>query len=92
MIIQGDLILVLMEDALRGNAFSLQMIPMDRLNPCSNGRCSASIPRRETGSGTEVLILVLMKDALRVCKELRRRINGYVLILVLMEDVLRVVQ
>ena len=30
-----------------------------------------------------------MEDALRVCKELRRRINGYVLILVLMEDALR---
>ena len=48
------------------------------------------IPRRATSSGTAVLILVLMKDALRVCKELRRRINGYVLILVLMEDALRV--
>ena len=67
MIIQGDLILVLMEDALRVISAGHIVIKKAGLNPCSNGRCSASLTLydillEETG----VLILVLMEDALRV--------------------------
>ncbi len=64
------------------------------LNPCSNGRCSASSSAHGWPSPRGgVLILVLMEDALRG-EEIRRRINGYlgVLILVLMEDALRDVE
>ena len=35
------------------------------LNPCSNGRCSAREVKISEVSGDEVLILVLMEDALR---------------------------
>ena len=35
------------------------------LNPCSNGRCSASISWKRLFSPDDVLILVLMEDALR---------------------------
>ena len=37
------LILVLMEDALRAVGLSLALALSRGLNPCSNGRCSASI-------------------------------------------------
>ena len=59
------LILVLMEDALRDQVIS---IPGKRvsLNPCSNGRCSASFDEFVSAyKNAEVLILVLMEDALR---------------------------
>ena len=36
------LILVLMEDALRGRHKCSTGVQQQRLNPCSNGRCSAS--------------------------------------------------
>ena len=36
------LILVLMEDALRGEESSMKCHLVNCLNPCSNGRCSAS--------------------------------------------------
>ena len=36
------------------------------LNPCSNGRCSARDTPKITHLSAEVLILVLMEDALRV--------------------------
>ena len=40
--VQRDvLILVLMEDALRGHYAPLLLLGAIRLNPCSNGRCSA---------------------------------------------------
>ena len=60
------LILVLMEDALRGVTASIQSHLQHRLNPCSNGRCSArpyTYVYRAVQS--RVLILVLMEDALR---------------------------
>ena len=60
------------------------------LNPYSNGRCPAS--RQKTPilwEGAEVLILVLMEDALRECLLSPDDLNGSVLILVLMEDALR---
>ena len=45
-----------------------------RLNPCSNGRCSASvISEKQVQDGEEVLILVLMEDALRVCERMKQR-------------------
>ena len=37
------LILVLMEDALRENKLKLETVTYFSLNPCSNGRCSASV-------------------------------------------------
>ena len=57
-----------MEDALRVHCLSTAGLDRAwRLNPCSNGRCSA---RRITVDPQEVipvvLILVLMEDALRV--------------------------
>ena len=36
-----------------------------RLNPCSNGRCSASLSEQVAALFNKVLILVLMEDALR---------------------------
>ena len=39
----GVLILVLMEDALRAPLFNQAGSPWRGLNPCSNGRCSASM-------------------------------------------------
>ena len=68
--------------------------PAHRLNPCSNGRCSAS---RHRWAGQRslhtVLILVLMEDALRedgtICDSYS---DIEVLILVLMEDALRVIR
>ncbi len=38
------LILVLMEDALRASVSWVDLAQNDCLNPCSNGRCSASCP------------------------------------------------
>ena len=40
------LILVLMEDALRVGLFEKAMNSQSGLNPCSNGRCSASLSER----------------------------------------------
>ena len=37
------LILVLMEDALRETPSMGKLFPLNSLNPCSNGRCSARI-------------------------------------------------
>ena len=59
------LILVLMEDALRGADYDSSARPTASLNPCSNRRCSASIMYCPVVSLTRVLILVLMEDALR---------------------------
>ena len=60
------LILVLMEDALRvKNLLEITTMAIG-LNPCSNGRCSASQSEQASKTGAElVLILVLMEDALR---------------------------
>ena len=61
------LILVLMEDALgaRPRADEILRVPQS-LNPCFNGRCSRSAvaDNYENLSLDEVLILVLMEDAL----------------------------
>ena len=66
--------------------------PDGGLNPCSNGRCSASRRRpHRRGLCRGVLILVLMEDALRDYQN-STLLKNYVevLILVLMEDALRV--
>ena len=64
---QVVLILVLMEDALRGDGQPQVKKPERCLNPCSNGRCSASFCERVLHIDIiAVLILVLMEDALRV--------------------------
>ena len=61
------------------------------LNPCSNGRCSArNLSSNVSAQVAEVLILVLMEDALRVLHNQSRDNVLKVLILVLMEDALRV--
>ena len=60
------------------------------LNPCFNGRCTSTLPKKFGGvlEDKDVLILVLMEDALvrkqQECKQCKCR----VLILVLMEDAL----
>ena len=60
------LILVLMEDALRVTLTWLRTQRMVSLNPCSNGRCSASAEYNAYETDVfPVLILVLMEDALR---------------------------
>ncbi len=86
------LILVLMEDALRGVLVDLYNVEGYSLNPCSNGRCSART--RDvlyvSGNQFDVLILVLMEDALREGGYNRFQPRSTVLILVLMEDALRV--
>ena len=80
-----------MEDALRAISRWLNQISRKGLNPCSNGRCSASYQRRDDISSQRVLILVLMEDALRVATSIDfNKDVRIVLILVLMEDALRV--
>ena len=75
---QAVLILVLMGDALREAMSTISWCLQDRLNPCSNGRCSA----REFISFCKlapviVLILVLMEDALRDIQwEATEKIDG----------------
>ena len=59
------------------------------LNPCSNGRCSASRFSLSKIKIVSVLILVLMEDALRAGLVLLSWMREVVLILVLMEDALR---
>ena len=64
------LILVLMEDTLRGKYTTKRRHKSKSLNPCSNGRYS----QRQTSLGTKkasiyVLILVLMEDTLRGSEE-----------------------
>ena len=56
-----------MEDALRVNIKNVDELNSSRLNPCSNGRCSArNLSSQVSAQVAEVLILVLMEDALRV--------------------------
>ena len=80
-----------MEDALRGYKKLCKLVYINSLNPCCNGRCSASDNERASCSPQgEVLILVVMEDALRA----KKKRNGNdkksdVLILVVMEDALR---
>ena len=63
---------------------------IQRLNPCSNGRCSASLAFfRLWLENVGVLILVLMEDALREFEDFVSAYKNAVLILVLMEDALR---
>ena len=70
--ITGVLILVLMEDALRGHKCSTGVQQLECLNPCSNGRCSASNTYSvQDFKSFNVLILVLMEDALRVHNQSR---------------------
>jgi len=61
----------------------------ESLNPCFNGRCTRTGERRRiSGIFPDVLILVLMEDALVQKKSGRRSKSRKVLILVLMEDAL----
>ena len=84
------LILVLMEDALRVESETEATAPGASLNPCSNGRCSASYPNLlHHPRSLHVLILVLMEDALRGYSWEIFSLLPLVLILVLMEDALR---
>ena len=80
-----------MEDALRERVITTQLWRQLCLNPCSNGRCSASLfTKALTSKSATVLILVLMEDALReVEREDGTHLFLLVLILVLMEDALR---
>ena len=59
-----------MEDALRvEEALEKARKVVSSLNPCSNGRCSASMSNpRGLRNNNPVLILVLMEDPLRVQK------------------------
>ena len=60
------LILVLMEDGSASRDSDTYTLEWDSLNPCSNGRCSASMsPEGMMFNDIVVLILVLMEDALR---------------------------
>ena len=66
---QNVLILVLMEDGLRGIVTSTVTRNLTSLNPCFNGRWSASnLLIIDKESGSIVLILVLMEDGLRAGK------------------------
>ena len=80
-----------MEDALREVTGDDGKFFLLRLNPCSNGRCSASNrPLDVVKSPRTVLILVLMEDALRdIAGLVLLSWMREVLILVLMEDALR---
>ena len=59
------LILVLMEDTLRGFIMSILVVLHFSLNPCFNGRYSQSIKEKIFKMQEVVLILVLMEDTLR---------------------------
>ncbi len=59
------LILVLMEDGLRERLCESRDFCFKSLNPCFNGRWSASILKLYANNFVEVLILVLMEDGLR---------------------------
>ena len=86
------LILVLMEDTLRGPLNVLKLGRFASLNPCFNGRYSQSLAITRNQSVNSVLILVLMEDTLRdMNKDLIPELKA-VLILVLMEDTLRVIK
>ena len=79
-----------MEDALRVPLYYLFKQVLSCLNPCSNGRCSASSQRSAFYVRVvAVLILVLMEDALREFRGFFDNRPLDVLILVLMEDALR---
>ena len=85
------LILVLMEDTLRGlDVFDTEIA--GGLNPCFNGRYSQRQLNLICIYNHIVLILVLMEDTLRVPITLAVAVALYVLILVLMEDTLRGIQ
>ena len=59
------LILVLMEDTLRGLVSVVEYAENNSLNPCFNGRYSQSINKKNMKQLNYVLILVLMEDTLR---------------------------
>ena len=63
------LILVLMEDTLRGIIIKHSERRGNGLNPCSNGRYSQSYPHGLPTIFRRVLILVLMEDTLRTRHE-----------------------
>ena len=60
------LILVLMEDTLGDVDPNEVYLTIDRLNPCSNGRYPQRSILYYLRAVNQVLILVLMEDALRV--------------------------
>ena len=59
------LILVLMEDTLRGKQQNHRTRSLRGLNPCFNGRYSQSMTTIREQLSKAVLILVLMEDTLR---------------------------
>ena len=63
-------------------------ILVHRLNPCCNGRCTRTKTEMEFNSFVEVLILVVMEDALVPIAPKEWLWNILVLILVVMEDAL----
>ena len=86
--INNVLILVLMEDTLRGTPDGRGGYEPS-LNPCFNGRYSQRGNETVTVSSILVLILVLMEDTLRGIRMPEINYKNCVLILVLMEDTLR---
>ena len=88
-IIKSVLILVLMEDTLRGGSRYCRRSFDRGLNPCFNGRYSQSTLDKQRLMALIVLILVLMEDTLRDRNRLIFLFLIIVLILVLMEDTLR---
>ena len=87
------LILVLMEDTLRGKEWLTEHRYTPGLNPCFNGRYSQSQKVLYYYlHSISVLILVLMEDTLRVGSVIiLTHLITSVLILVLMEDTLRAI-
>ena len=79
-----------MEDGLRVHCLCTSTSCIKCLNPCFNGRWSASrLTWIEHYWRSEVLILVLMEDGLREIANFPKDAKKIVLILVLMEDGLR---
>ena len=79
-----------MEDALAQRFRIIDHFSGDSLNPCFNGRCTrTNLPLPLHYQSQEVLILVLMEDALAPFLASCQQENSVeVLILVLMEDAL----
>ena len=84
------LILVVVEDGLRGITSSFLMYNNISLNPCCCGRWSQRAYRLASCRGcSAVLILVVVEDGLRACKVGTLQVVPNVLILVVVEDGLR---
>ena len=79
-----------MEDALVLDTNTSVRFGFDSLNPCFNGRCTSTVTTKRASllKLKNVLILVLMEDALVHAVENLLDSTNLVLILVLMEDAL----